>query len=197
MKREALTLGEILPSRVDLEAIEAATRSILIAIGEDPDRPGLKETPSRHARWWREFIEFEAGNGDVTFESLTTDQLVAVRGLQTWSLCEHHLLPFGCELAIGYIAENKVLGLSKFGRIAQRIAHRLQLQERIVHEVATEIQRVTGSEDVAVVGRGEHTCMTMRGVQMPVTMHTSVMLGRFRDVPALRAEFLALVGDAR
>jgi GTP cyclohydrolase I len=182
---------------VDMRAIEQAIRSILVAIGEDPEREGLRDTPSRHARWWKEFIEYESGNGDVTFEAFTTDQLVAVRGLRTWSLCEHHLLPFSCDIAIGYIAEDKILGLSKFGRIAQKFAHRLQVQERLVHEIACEIQRVTGAVDVAVVASGVHTCMTMRGVQMPATMHTSVMLGRFRDVAPLRAEFLALIGHGQ
>lgn len=107
--------------------------------------------------------------------------------------CEHHLLPFRARLTIGYLAADRVLGLSKFGRIAQLAAHKLQLQERLVTEVADEVQRIIGVDDVAVVATGEHLCMTMRGVRMPAAMVTSVLRGRFRE-PGLRAELMGLAG---
>jgi len=104
-----------------------------------------------------------------------------------------HLLPFWCDVTVAYIAEAKVLGLSKFARIAHQFAHRLQLQERLTHQIADEIQRVTGSADVFVVGRGEHLCMRMRGIKTPSIMSNSVVRGKFRDLPALRAEALSLM----
>ena len=165
---------------------------LLIALGEDPDREGLKGTPTRWANSWREFIEYDAGNTDTTFEIITTDQMVVVTGIRVWSLCEHHLLPFWCDLSIGYIAKDRVLGLSKFARIAHRVAHRLQLQERLVHQIADEVARLTGSEDVAVLGIGEHSCMVMRGVRTPGKMKTSVVRGIFMDKPEARAEFMQM-----
>jgi len=108
--------------------------------------------------------------------------------------CEHHLLPFWCDIIVAYIAEDKVLGLSKFARIARQFAHRLQLQERLTHQIADVSQRVTGSDDVFVVGRGEHLCMSMRGIKTPSIMSNSVVRGKFRDLLTLRAEALSLMG---
>ena len=114
----------------DQAAIGAATRALLRAIGEDPDRPGLADTPDRVARWWAEFIDYEPGNATTTFDSVQVDQMVAVSGVRVWSLCEHHLLPFWADLTIAYIARDEVVGLSKLARMAHNAAHRLQLQSR-------------------------------------------------------------------
>lgn len=171
--------------------IETAVKVILQNIGEDPKRPGLAGTAARVARFWKEFMEYDSGT-IVAFEE-RSDDLVAVRGMEVWSLCEHHLLPFSVVIGVGYLPRGKVLGLSKFGRIAQKHAHRLQLQERLVRGIADDIIAATGSPDVAVVGRGEHTCMAMRGIKLPATMHTSVMEGQFRYVGPLRSEFLSLI----
>lgn len=168
-------------------------RCLLLAIGEDPERAGLKETPRRVASFWSEFIDYDPGIVDTTFESVTTNQMVIVSPIKVWSLCEHHLLPFWCDISIGYIAHEKVLGLSKFARIAHGAAHKLQLQERLVDEIATEVQRVTGSPDVMVLGRGEHLCMVMRGIQTSALMTSSRLMGVFATEDAARAEFLSLV----
>ena len=178
------------PNRNRLMAI---CRELLIELGEDPDREGLRETPRRWADWWVEFMGYTPGSTETTFEAVSSDQLVIVRGIRVWSLCEHHLLPFWCDISIGYIAEDKVLGLSKFARIAQQYAHCLQLQERLTHQIADEIQRITKSRDVVVVGEGEHLCMSMRGIRTPARMLSSVTRGRFRDLPALRAEAMSLM----
>lgn len=178
----------------DPARLERLCRELLEAIGEDPDRPGLVDTPARWARWWREFTGHDPGRVDTAFEHITTDDLVVVSGMKVWSLCEHHLLPWSAQVAIGYLPNGRVLGLSKFGRLAHAVAHRLQVQERYVAEVADEVEKRCGVPDVAVVARGEHLCMTMRGVRTPATMTSSVMRGRFRELPELRAEFLSLAG---
>src|SRR5258707_8427874 len=136
---------------VDYNKILEIGRELLVALGEDPDREGLKDTPRRWASWWREFIEYQPGKTDTSFEAVTTGQMVVVSGIRIYSLCEHHLLPFWCDVSIGYITKDRVLGLSKFARIAHRIAHKLQLQERISNAIADEVERVTDSPDVAVL----------------------------------------------
>jgi GTP cyclohydrolase I len=177
---------------VDQLAVQAACRALLVALGEDPDRDGLRDTPARWARWWAEFIDHEPGRTDTTFDAVAVDQLVLVRGVRVWSLCEHHLLPFWCDLSIGYLTGPRLLGLSKLARVAQAHAHGLQVQERLVEGIAAEVASVTGSPDVGVVASGEHLCMTMRGVRCPATMVSSALHGRIRQDPALRAEFMAL-----
>lgn len=168
-------------------------RDLLVAIGENPDRPGLIDTPRRFASFWCDFIGYTPGRIDTVFEAVTTDQMVIVKGMRVWSLCEHHLLPFYADIAVGYIARDQVLGLSKFARIAQKWAHKLQVQERLVDQIASDIERVTGSQDVAVIASGEHLCMTMRGIQTPARMVSSALRGVFRDNPDARREFLSLV----
>lgn len=163
-----------------------------MAIGEDPARDGLAGTPRRFANWWREFVAYDPGTTDTAFESVATDQMVVVSGIRVFSLCEHHLLPFWCDVAIGYVARDRVLGLSKFARVAHQCAHRLQVQERLTHQVADEITRLTGSGDVAVLARGTHLCMMMRGIRSPALMSTSVMRGVFLEKPSARDEFLKL-----
>lgn len=177
---------------VDYDRLLVLGRDLLVALGEDPDREGLQETPRRWASMWREFVDYAPGKVDTVFESVQADQVVVVSGMRVWSFCEHHLLPFWCDVSIGYLPADHVLGLSKFARIAHHYAHRLQVQERLVSQIADDVVRLTGSPDVAVVARGEHLCMTMRGVRTPARMTSSVMYGVFRDSPSARAEFLAL-----
>lgn len=177
--------------------MEEIGRELLIALGENPDRPGLVETPRRWAGWWAEFLDFDPGKMDTTFESVTTDQMVVVSGMRVWSLCEHHLLPFWADVSIGYIATEQVLGLSKFARIAHYYAHRLQLQEQLTHQIADMVADVAETDNVAVMAQGEHLCMTMRGVQTPAKMTSSVTRGLFRSSAEARAEFISLVLGGR
>lgn len=181
------------PQKVDYPRLLELGRELLLAIGEDPEREGLLETPRRWADSWREFIEYDPGTTDTVFATSSTDQMVTVSGMRVSSLCEHHLLPFWCDVAIGYIADGKVLGLSKFARIAHQFAHQLQLQERLGQQIADEVSRITGTENVAVVLKGEHLCMTTRGIRTPGTMTSSVMRGVFRDEYETRMEFLRLI----
>lgn len=179
--------------KFDHDRVKAAVTELLAAIGEDPTRAGLEETPRRVADFYRALMSYDAGKTETTFEAVQTDQLVTVSGMRVWSLCEHHLLPFWCDINIAYIAKDRVLGLSKFARIAHKHANKLQLQERLVHNIAVEVQRVLQTPDVAVVGRGEHLCMTMRGIRTPHTMTSSAMFGSFRDSATARAEVLSLL----
>lgn len=181
------------PQKVDYPRLLELGRELLIAIGENPDREGLLDTPRRWADSWREFIEYDPGTTETVFESVSIDQMVCVSGMRVSSMCEHHMLPFWCDVSIGYITGEKVLGLSKFARIAHQFAHRLQLQERLGHEIADEISRILGTENVAVVLKGEHMCMTTRGIRTPGLMTSSVMRGVFRAEYETRMEFLRLI----
>lgn len=185
-------MDECQMNQCDMDTIEVATRAILVAIGEDPDRPELRQTPARVARFWKEFIDYDAGNTMTTFASTSVNQMVVVSDMRVWSLCEHHLMPFWCDIAVGYIARDVILGLSKFGRIAEAHAHRLNVQERLVESIANDVSRAAMTPDVAVIARGEHTCMTMRGIRKPALMTSSVMRGVFHDESSARAEFLRL-----
>ncbi len=178
---------------VDYPKLLKLGRELLIAVGEDPDREGLLDTPRRWADWWREFIEYDPGTTETTFQSASTDQMVCVSGMRVFSLCEHHLLPMWCDVSIGYITSGKVLGLSKFARIAHQFAHQLQIQERLGQQIADEISRITGTDDVAVVLKGEHLCMSARGIRTPGLMTSSVMRGVFRSQSETRLEFLRLI----
>jgi GTP cyclohydrolase I len=187
------THAERQPRQVDYPRLLALGRELLLAIGEDPEREGLLETPRRWADAWREFMEYDPGTTETTFASTSIDQIVCVSGLRVWSLCEHHLLPFWCDVSIGYVPDEKVLGLSKFARIAHQCAHRLQLQEQLGQQIAEEISRITGTENVAVVLKGEHLCMTARGIRTPGLMTSSTMRGVFRTQSETRMEFLRLI----
>lgn len=156
--------------------------------------PHMKDTPRRVAKWWTEFLHYDAGTIDTVFPVEHVDQMVVVSGIDTWSLCAHHLLPFSATVTVGYIAQDHVLGLSKFARITHAQAHRPTSQESLVESIADEVTRVTGSPNVAVSASGLHLCMAMRGVRTPATMTTSVTRGAFRDKPETRSEWLAAVG---
>lgn len=142
-------------AQISKPTLETLATDLLLSIGEDPHREGLRDTPKRWANWWSEFIGYDPGSLNTSFESIETDQMVVVSGVRVWSICEHHLLPFWCDISIGYVAEDRVLGLSKFARIAHCVSHRLQLQERLVHEIADEIEMASGSKSVAVLARGQ------------------------------------------
>lgn len=184
--------AQVFRPAVDVERIQAIARELLEAIGEDVNREGLRDTPRRFAKWWAEFIDYNPGTLDTVFEVEQTDQMVVVSGMKVWTLCEHHLLPFWANISIGYIASTKLLGLSKFARIAHKHAHRLQVQERLIVGIADELQDILETPNVAVLAEGEHLCMTMRGIQTPALMKSSVMRGVFLDKAEARAEFLSL-----
>ncbi|MGJ8513443.1 GTP cyclohydrolase I FolE [Carnimonas bestiolae] len=175
-------------------------REILSNIGEDPQREGLLDTPERAAkamqyltRGYHQSLD-EIVNGAVF--SSASDELVVVKDIELYSLCEHHMLPFIGRCHIGYIPQGKVLGLSKFARIVDMYARRLQIQEELTHQIATAIEAVTGAAGVAVVVEAQHMCMMMRGVQKQhASMKSSVMLGSLRSNLDMRREFLAMVGN--
>ncbi len=170
-----------------------AARLILAAVDQDPNRPGIADTPRRFADAWLEFADYDPGRISTAFEHTQSDQMIVVQDMRVWTYCEHHLLPFWCDVSIAYIPSGQVLGLSKFARIAKKHAHRLQLQERLIADIAAEVQQLTGTDNVAVIGKGEHLCMTMRGVQTEAQMHSSVMLGTFLNDASCRAEFFNLL----
>jgi len=174
--------------------VRELTQQLLLALGEDPTREGLRETPDRVSRWWSEFLDYQPGKLDTTFAHHNqTDSFVAVTGVRVWSLCEHHLMPFWCDLHMAYVPYERVLGLSKFARIAQQYAHRLQIQERMVEQIADAISEYSGSPNVMVIGSGVHLCMVMRGVRAEGTMTTSISRGAFQHDYTLRTEFLSLI----
>lgn len=173
-------------------------RHIIQELGEDPEREGLRDTPKRAAkamqflnRGYTQSLE-EIINGAV-FES-ETDEMVLVKDIELYSMCEHHLLPFIGKCHIAYLPSGKVLGLSKFARIVDMFARRMQIQENLTRQIAEAVQQVTDARGVAVVIEARHLCMMMRGVEKQnSSMTSSVMLGAFRDKPSTRQEFLTLV----
>ncbi|TDO16569.1 MULTISPECIES: GTP cyclohydrolase I FolE [Halomonas] len=173
-------------------------RRIIHELGEDPDREGLRDTPKRAAkamqflnRGYAQSLE-EIVNGAV-FES-ETDEMVLVKDIELYSMCEHHLLPFIGKCHIAYLPSGKVMGLSKFARIVDMYARRMQIQENLTRQIAEAVQRVTEAHGVAVVIEARHLCMMMRGVEKQnSSMTSSVMLGAFRVKQSTRQEFLTLV----
>ncbi|MFD8589879.1 GTP cyclohydrolase I [Streptomyces sp. NPDC059637] len=167
---------------------------LLVALGEDPTREGLAGTPDRVAAWWSTFLSSDnAATATCFAESQLSNQLVIVGGMSVWSLCEHHMLPMNLQVAAGYVPDGEVVGLSKFGRIAQHIAGRLQVQERFTRQFAERLADVIGRKDVAVAVRGAHLCMSMRGVRMEDARTTTVHAGgRFATDPVLNQQFVTL-----
>jgi len=190
------------PTRgLPLEELEHATRRMLIALGEDPDREGLLDTPRRVA----ESLSYLTDGYGVDPRSIVRsalyehpgDDLVAVRNIPFYSLCEHHLLPFFGRCHIGYLPAGKVIGLSKLPRLVDVFAHRLQLQERLTREIAEAIESVVHARGVAVVMEARHLCVEMRGVErLESDTVTSCLLGDFRVDAELRSEFLDLTRRA-
>ena len=183
---------------VDLPRAEAAVRELLLAIGEDPDREGLRDTPARVARSARElYAGMWQDPADVLERTFSIDhsELVIVRDIPMYSTCEHHLLPFHGEAHIGYIPadDGRVTGLSKLGRLVEVFARRPQVQEQITTQIADALVDYLGVQGVIVVIEAEHLCMSMRGVQKPGSRTiTSAVRGQLRDA-ATRAEAMALL----
>lgn len=190
--------GDLFLTSVNLTRLEAIGRDLLIALGENPDREGLRMTPHRFAQAWQAFIEYDPGNTDTTFEAVQVDQLVVVTGIKAWSMCEHHLLPFRIDATIGVLTADQVLGLSKYARVVQQYAHRLQLQERLTKQIADAIAALAGVQHLGVILHGNHLCAMMRGVsQAGMVMHSSDLRGMFRENDALRSEFMSLALHSR
>ncbi len=187
---------------IDTEAVKTHIRGLLVALGDDPDREGLKDTPDRVARMYLEVFEgMQYTNEEIaqmfgkTFQDemdFVTDSqdMVVVRDIQLFSYCEHHMaLMYDMTATVAYIPNGKVIGLSKIARIADMVSKRLQLQERIGSDIAQIMQMVTGSEDVAVLIQGSHSCMTARGIrQTNAKTTTTTLRGKFRTDAALQSQ---------
>ena len=173
-------------------------KHMLKDIGEDETRDGLLDTPKRAAAAFKFLnhgykMSLDKVVNNALFDSEIED-MVLVRDIEFYSLCEHHMLPFNGRCHVAYIPEGKVLGLSKIARIVDMFARRLQIQERLTHQIADAITEITGCKGTAVVIEAQHMCMVMRGVQKQNSvMKTSSMVGAFRNNPSTRAEFLALL----
>ncbi len=174
-------------------------RELLVEIGEDPEREGLARTPERVARAWADLTRgYHQNLGDLVNQALFEekyDEIVAVKQIRFFSLCEHHLLPFFGVCHVGYIPDGRVIGLSKIPRIVDMYARRLQVQERLTQQIAETLDRVLKPRGVAVVMEAYHLCMMMRGVEkQECRTLTSEMMGAFKDNPKTRMEFLSLMG---
>jgi len=182
---------------IDQEKIKKAVHEILVAIGEDPSREGIKETPRRIAEM---YVEVFRGMKEDPKEVLSVgfeeghNEMVILKDIPFYSICEHHLLPFYGMVHIGYIPKGRVVGASKLGRVVEILAKRPQLQERLTTQIADTIVEALQPQGVAVVIEAEHLCMTMRGVKKPGSnIVTSAMRGSFRSRAVTRAEFLSLI----
>ena len=183
--------------KVDLERLRRAVREILVAIGEDPDREGLVETPDRVARMYAEVFRGLRQDPRVHLAKRFTqkyDEMVTIRDVAFSSFCEHHLLPFSGKAHVAYLPAGKVVGLSKIPRVIEVLARRPQVQEALTEQVADLLVEELDARGVAVVMEATHSCMTIRGVQKPGSCYiTSAMRGAFRENVATRMEFLSLI----
>ena len=178
--------------------IAKLVRQLLVELGEDPEREGLKKTPARVAksltfltRGYRQNLKAVVNGAYFTSG---TNHMVILKDIELYSLCEHHMLPFYGKCAIGYISKGKVLGVSKLARIVDVFARRLQIQERMTEEIANAIMKEARAEGVGVVIKAKHLCMMMRGVEKQNSeMTTSAVLGTFRSDERVRQEFLSLI----
>lgn len=178
--------------------MEKQFEKILEAIGEDLNREGLKDTPKRAAQSMAFLTKgYHESLDDIINQALFTtslDEMVVVKDIELFSLCEHHLLPFVGKCHVGYVPNGKVLGLSKVARIVDHFARRLQIQEQLTQEIAECLLNLTQAQGVAVVIEASHLCMQMRGVEKQAAkMSTSAMYGCFKEEPECRAEFLSLI----
>jgi GTP cyclohydrolase IA len=172
--------------------------NILYSVGEDPQRPGLVKTPERAAKAILHFTKgYEETISDIVKDAIfdeDTDDMVIVKDIEMYSLCEHHLVPFYGKCSVGYLPNKKVLGLSKIARLVEMFARRLQVQERLTMEIAKSIMEAINPRGVAVVIEATHMCMVMRGVEkLNSKTVTSHMIGEFRQDPKTRQEFLSLI----
>ncbi|MBN1441874.1 MAG: GTP cyclohydrolase I FolE [Planctomycetes bacterium] len=184
---------------MNIARVEELIRELLVEIGEDPEREGLRKTPARVARAY-EFLcsgyhaSLESVINEAVFQSEANNMIIA-RNIEVYSLCEHHMLPFFGQCHIAYIAKQKVLGVSKLARLVDFYARRLQIQERLTAQIAREVSQAVDAEGVGVVMECRHMCMMMRGVEKQNSiMTTSTVLGSFHDDEATRIEFLTLIG---
>lgn len=191
---------------IDVQAIEGHIKGILIALGDDPEREGLKDTPKRVAKMYEDIYKGMCYTNAEIAEMLNTtfeddlalgnaeNDLVFMKDIEIFSHCEHHLaLMYNMKVAVAYIPKQKVIGLSKIARIADMAGRRLQLQERIGSDIAEILEKITESEDVAVIIQGEHGCMTTRGIQKPgAKTITTTLRGRFNTDPMLNNKLMML-----
>jgi GTP cyclohydrolase I len=190
--------------QIDTKAIQEAVKTILVALGDDPNREGLKDTPKRVAKMYAEVFEGMcytneeiANKFNKCFEEGATGDLVTIADIPIFSYCEHHLaLMYNMKVHVGYLPKGKVIGLSKVARIADMVGKRLQLQERIGADIAEVLEMVLGTDDIIVVIEGEHSCMTARGVKKPGTKtRTATLRGVFKTDSDLRSEFYNLINQ--
>lgn len=185
------------PGEIDLPRIERAVREILEAIGEDPDRPSLCETPGRVARMYAELFAGLHSDPRRHLQKLFQekyDELVLVRDIAFNSMCEHHLLPFMGVAHVGYLPNGKITGLSKLARVVEEISRRPQVQERMTHQIADLLNAELDPKGVVVVLEATHTCMTIRGIRKPGSLTvTSAVRGLFKSNQSSRAEAMALI----
>lgn len=190
--------------QIDTAAIQEAVKTILVALGDDPDREGLKDTPKRVAKMYAEVFEGMCYTNDEIsdmfnkcFEEGATGDLVTIADIPIFSYCEHHLaLMYNMKVHVGYLPKGKVIGLSKVARIADMVGKRLQLQERIGADIAEVLEKVLGTDDIIVVIEGEHSCMTARGIKKPGTKtRTATLRGVFKTDSDLRTEFYNLINQ--
>ena len=185
-------------SNIDKKRLEKITKELLEIIGEDTNREGLLKTPKRVAKSW-EFLSqgYNQNLDEIVNEAIFNESakdMVIVKDIEFYSLCEHHLIPFYGKAHVGYIPDGKIIGLSKIPRIIDFYARRLQVQERLTNQIATCIQDLLNPKGVAVIMEGRHFCMLMRGVQKQNSIaSTSSMLGTFKEKANTRNEFLKLV----
>ena len=184
---------------VNLKKIEELTHELLSEIGENPNREGLIRTPDRVAKAWDFFSHGYTQNlNDIINKAIFTEdynEMVVVRDIEFFSMCEHHMLPFFGKAHVAYIPDGKVIGLSKIPRIVDMFARRLQVQERLTHQIANTLMEVVQPNGVAVVLEGRHMCMQMRGVEKQNSYATtSAMLGEFHEEITTRNEFLSIIG---
>ncbi|QEG34638.1 GTP cyclohydrolase I FolE [Bythopirellula goksoeyrii] len=187
---------------VDLPRIERAVREILTAVGEDPDREGLRETPARVARMYAELFSGLHTDPKIHLQKFFTekyDEMVLVKDIAFNSMCEHHMLPFIGKAHIGYVPNGKVVGLSKLARVVEEVSHRPQVQERMTEQIADLLIQELEVKGVAVVIEASHSCMSIRGIRKPESMCvTSAMKGLFRTNLSSRSEVMTLIyGDRR
>jgi len=179
--------------------LESLYRQVLAGLGEDTEREGLLDTPKRAAKAMQFLTSgYQTDINEVVNNAVFSsdnDEMVVVQGIEFYSLCEHHILPFIGRCHIGYLPNGKVLGLSKFARIVDMFSRRLQIQENMTKQIAEAVEEITGCRGVGVILEAQHMCMMMRGVQKQNSMmRTSVMLGDFRSSQATREEFMRLAG---
>lgn len=189
------------PPAVDLPRIEAAVREILSAVGEDPQREGLRETPSRVARMYAEVLGGLREDPSIHLQKFFQekyDEVVLVRDISFCSFCEHHLLPFTGLAHIGYVPNGRVVGLSKLARVVEGVARRPQVQERMTETIADMLTAALDAKGVAVVLEASHSCMTIRGIRKPGSLCvTSAMRGLFRTNQSSRNEVMQLIYGSR